>query len=618
MIYVKRITSTIQGGIDAELSSKTVIYGLNASKKSAITRAVELALTGTASDIAGRDEVARTIDLLSLAPPDQNLTAVALLSDGTQAKYELLRVTSKKGSKVTSSAQPPLRPRSIDPERVLPLRTLRDAVLGTPERSRKFFLAHSTRPITRADILARIPESLHGHYMQAVQGSQILTDRPELDKLLAALEWADKRSGDKGREAKASQQASVALGQGLAPPPTEIDYAEAKTQLAAARRALEEAVASYQIQSQRADVTEKLRALHAQLEEAKVTLARWKEHLTHVETEAQKLEPIPPEPQGLTDGQLAVVKSILWHAEQNHPICYCCRTNVPPTEWAGRAKIARQELDAAESRIVTLLTRRRELIEMHRRKDEVLAGAQFEVTHWTEIVQARANALHEVHGVVPGPENGAPVGQPLTIENARLAVQTAEARLSNMASAEAAWESAKKARDASANAESEEARLGQLAKACTGVVRELLDYGVQSFAEKVQAFLPRTDRFGLRLRDGGRDVCQFGLYHGDALHTALSGAEWARVTAALAAVCGPTADDQLAVIRPEERAFDPGTLSEVLSALVRAPQQILFETPIRPAVVPQGWTLIELVSPAQMAPKQTIGLPAGVSDALLR
>jgi hypothetical protein len=84
------------------------------------------------------------------------------------------------------------------------------------------------------------------------------------------------------------------------------------------------------------------------------------------------------------------------------------------------------------------------------------------------------------------------------------------------------------------------------------------------------------------------------------LHGALSGAEWARVTAALALATCPESPVP-AVICPEERAFDPQTLAEVLEAFSvgvagmgeEAPQ-IIVTSPVRPDPMPTGWTVIEV------------------------
>jgi hypothetical protein len=84
------------------------------------------------------------------------------------------------------------------------------------------------------------------------------------------------------------------------------------------------------------------------------------------------------------------------------------------------------------------------------------------------------------------------------------------------------------------------------------------------------------------------------------LHGALSGAEWARVTAALALTTCPESPVP-AVICPEERAFDSQTLAEVLEAFSigvtgmgeEAPQ-IIVTSPVRPDPMPTGWTVIAL------------------------
>jgi len=77
------------------------------------------------------------------------------------------------------------------------------------------------------------------------------------------------------------------------------------------------------------------------------------------------------------------------------------------------------------------------------------------------------------------------------------------------------------------------------------------------------------------------------------LHTALSGAEWARCTAAIAAAL--TADQPFAVIIPEERAYDAKTLAQVMRALSNASGQVILTSPVKPAgKTPAGWTVIDV------------------------
>jgi hypothetical protein len=92
-------------------------------------------------------------------------------------------------------------------------------------------------------------------------------------------------------------------------------------------------------------------------------------------------------------------------------------------------------------------------------------------------------------------------------------------------------------------------------------------------------------RFGLRVNvPSGADGALVST-----LRSALSGAEWAMVTCAIAsAVVG----DVPSIIVPEERAFDPVTLSAALHAFSRFDGQVIVTSPIDPAEIPSGWTVI--------------------------
>lgn len=610
MIYVKRIISTLQGGCDQELGPKTLLCGRNAAGKSRIRRSVELAVTGSASDVAGRDEVSRGIDLLGLATAGQNLKAQALLSDGTECRYELQRVTSGKGKslKVTSSAVEPIRPPSVDPETVLPLRRLYESILGKPETARKFFLSHTVREIVRSDVLSRLPEQLKTLYEKAVNESGIQSMQPEINKLLAALEIAAAHAGTATREANAAKKTANESGQGLAAPPTEADYTAAKASVEAARAALEAAVAAYQQSSHASDLTARLEHLQGQLAAAEQRHVQAQANLAAIEAEVAKLptvEAAKAHVQPMDPLLKTTIDALLAHAAAGPGMCGVCGTETQPGTWRARAPMAKAELERHEKATADATAYLNWAIQQHARADELLGLARFEVEQAAQSIELGKSAVAQVQGLLASvPSNGA-VSAPLTIENARSAMQAAEAQLRALDSAKAAWESTKKMRDGAVAAESESNRWHQLADACNEIVRDLLDAGVAAFNARVQLYLPPTDRFSLRLRDGGREVCQFGLMRGEQLYTALSGAEWARTTAALAAVCGPTSEDRLAVVCPEERAFDPDTLTDVLRALSGIPQQVILESPIRPTTVPQGWRLVEVgESVAAAAPKK--------------
>ena len=61
--------------------------------------------------------------------------------------------------------------------------------------------------------------------------------------------------------------------------------------------------------------------------------------------------------------------------------------------------------------------------------------------------------------------------------------------------------------------------------------------------------------------------------------------------AAMSSACVPAG--RYAVVVPEERAFDPATLRDVMAALSGCPHQVILTSPVGPESVPAGWTVVE-------------------------
>jgi len=122
--------------------------------------------------------------------------------------------------------------------------------------------------------------------------------------------------------------------------------------------------------------------------------------------------------------------------------------------------------------------------------------------------------------------------------------------------------------------------------------KSMADVGVKhleakkhDFEQSVSSLLPSGEQVGIDL-----DSARIGLVRGSEFHSALSGAEGNRVLMALAA---KTNGDQDVIIAPEDRAWDPITLTAVMEALAETPAQVLIMSTVRPAAVP-GWTVVEL------------------------
>ena len=168
--------------------------------------------------------------------------------------------------------------------------------------------------------------------------------------------------------------------------------------------------------------------------------------------------------------------------------------------------------------------------------------------------------------------------------------EKARAQLSALEQAKAAWASVTKVTDAAVDVDVSSAEWKKLALVLEKLVGSFLSRGVNDFVRDVNLALPEGDVFNLRLQDGDREVCQYGLERQGVLHTALSGLEWARVTAAMATVA--TRASPLSIIIPEDRGWDAAILANTMAAWGTLPHQVVIATTTQPASIPEGWTLI--------------------------
>ena len=177
------------------------------------------------------------------------------------------------------------------------------------------------------------------------------------------------------------------------------------------------------------------------------------------------------------------------------------------------------------------------------------------------------------------------------VDDAKASMEAAQAKLSALEAARDNWAVVQRSESLALEAERQASAWKMLKEALESAVGTVLDRALAAFVARVQTSLPEGDVFDLRLKDGDREVVQFGLVRNGQLHTALSGAEWARVMAAMAEACVP--EGRYACVIPEERAFDPKTLSEVLKALGTCRHQVIVASPVAPKPVPKGWVVVK-------------------------
>lgn len=573
MLYVTHVESNAKGGVDCDLGPRTFIHGPNESGKSAVQNALEIALSGRASDVFGRAEMAKENELIAHLAPGRKgeLYARAFLSDSSQAVWQ----AGVKGAKRAVHNVPP----SVDKNAVFPLRPVREAILGNAETARKFFLQFAVGAVTERDVLDRIPESLHANYRRAVLAAG-LADAP-VDKLLLALDKAKKEKKAANDRAKASKAASADAAQGLAPLPTDESLQATTKAFKEAKAKLESLNAATAAAGALDRTREQFAALKVQVGAAEAENTRAQAALSEAEERLKTL----PTPATVDEAFTNLVKVIDWHAGLPMPdggLCRVCgREGTSPAHYAARQAAAR----AFAEKVKTEGASYQHAVGMRDAAKMTALTAADRLQTLKVQEQAMANAL------AAASQGGGP--DPAAVAAAQADFDRLDKALKDVDVLKAQWSSSKKAAENANEAEEEAHKWGKLADACVEAIAKLLDTGVVNFAARVQSHLPADDKFRITLRDGDRAVFQFGLEkEGGLVHTALSGAAWARVTAAVADACAPAAD-KLSVVVPPPGEFDADTLGRILTAFADLRSQVIICSPILPANMPAGWTVID-------------------------
>ena len=554
-MHVKRIKSNIKGGVDAELGEKTLIVGANGHGKSAIVNAVELALGGSASDIVGRAEVKREADLLSLTDGD-SLEATATLSDGSTASWKTERNRTGGAKKATHNS--PV-------EALFPVREVREALGGSADTARSWLLSKVVRDVSREDVSAWFtPEVLELYETMAGQAGP-----DEIGTLLRVVRQAGKDGRAKKRELEACQGVLDKLGRELGAEPTAADLERAKAESDAALEDYEAAMKA----SGRRDaiaVAAETKAQAERLIEVYVRRRRdWEE--------AQAVSPPGPE-LGESEARMAdrlhtLAEANRIHEEIEGTNCLVCES---PGPFGHRGLRARKEAAG------NALSQRDNWWSVRHEIEAQMAHAQ-------EQAEQAIEAHCEAHAAAEAiRSSGTSHGEAKAIWEGKHMAYVA------LQSAAGQWDNLRGHKDTIRLLKADAASLAEIVDAGKQAVTRLLKTAVQRFESAVQAHLPSADVFRLVLEDDGKEVCRFGLDRDGALHTALSGAEWARLTLAMACAASGEAGD-VRVFTPEERAFDPATLREVMAALSDAPGQVILTSPIRyKGRQPKGWVVLEL------------------------
>jgi hypothetical protein len=543
MVHVSHVSGNLKGGVDAELGEKTIIVGVNGAGKSRILNTLELALLGFASDIVGRAEVRREADLVTLTD-DDSLSVSATLSDGRVAQWSTERTET--GAK---------RAKHVKPINVtFPVSEVRSALAGSVETARKWLLSRVALDVSREDVTKWLSSEEAERYT-AIAGE--IQESTEVDVLLGVAAAVGAKVRQSKAEIKATETGCEKMAADLSPEPVQ-------SQLDAAEKEASALWTTYQAATQHGSLETGL----AGAMELRRTAIEAIEHFDQLR--ARYGDGAPP-----TESELllrtireTLVGVLTMHIDNNVSDCFVCGTQGPFDHTVRR----------------------------HENQDALHAqDSKFTVHSAKETAETAIHAFREATRSHDENLENRPATS-MSAEDIESAWREASEKHQALRETSARWESVRSSRDTVMNLREDIHELEGLQKACSAAIDRLLKTSTEAFVKKVQSYLPKSDKFVLQLVDGNKEVCRFGFNRDGVLHTALSGAEWARLTLALAcASVDMGAADTLRIFTPEERAFDPATLTTVLRALSDAPGQVVMTSPVKPkGRLPKGWTLIEV------------------------
>ena len=213
--YVTHVVSNLKNPENKhwsiDLGRRTLIVGSNTSHKSTVVQAVELALSGAADDLIGRNAVRDGATILTMAS-STSLLCKLVLSDNDTRSYFVEAVDDIVKKPVHAG----------DPA-TLPLRLVRDALGGSAQTARRAFFEWV---VGTADVsLGETNATLTQLFEQLGRG------KTSAQTMLAVLEYVSKKQRSLGQELKGARSVVDELQQEAVEPPSEDELAAARAHL---------------------------------------------------------------------------------------------------------------------------------------------------------------------------------------------------------------------------------------------------------------------------------------------------------------------------------------------------------------------------------------------------
>ena len=552
--YIAQVQSNIKAGVDVVLGPKTLIVGKNGSGKTSIINAVEMGLTQTVSDLRGRKVAKRGKDLITLVrkSEDSLMCAVTLSTNKTTTVTIERTATGGGRAKVKGKV-----------DGAMPFLEVRDILTSKPENLRKWIVERASTSLSRSDVIGLLEKDEHRARYLLLAGSSKADE-------VSILKNVEEKNNDKIKsyreERKANESVLEKLSASLPPLPTEQEIRNMEIQVDNIYKSMRVAADKKNDQLHLVESLNKARAELSKIVSALVVSEKGYEVAV---TASNLSRPVSEQDELVVELRKRIMDISKIHLGLGMHDCMVCLKG-SAIDFGSRV----QDLDGMNHSIEEALQAHNQRIALERTIGELRLSAGIHV----KVIQDSEAKIDEQGGKI----------EESIVEALKNSWSLSQAKLHKLKSTQDQWSSMKAMKD---QIEAFEKRIEEgkaFAVALKKVLETVAEGSQGTFTKTVQSFLPKKYTFGLEVGD---DV-KIGFVSDGEINEALSGAEWATMIMAMSAACSDST--QLNVITPEERAFDPETLYNVMESLSRCPYQVILTSTIAPTKELDGWTIVNL------------------------
>lgn len=560
--YVKSVHSNLKSpkpngdAWSVDLGRYTLLVGTNTSHKSSVIQSVELAVSGSVDDVVGRNDVKDADLLLSLCRGDELHTS-ARFSDDEAGIFRVEKVEGKNK-----------RPSHTGPgAHVLTHRAVKAALSGSAATRRKAFLGWIGGSVSKEDIYACIPSDLHGKFTDL--WDHLGKNLNSVDALIAINDYAAKQSRDLAKQRRGAESVVNELIDAhtdSAPADEDIERLEQAVKNAQALLEAAAACASGMPESLR---QRRMTECEAEMDRVQCDM----ENMDNLsESHRGKLTVAPAYLQSGYD-------SLEWAVAEAIEQCPTCSSQVGSAHLLNCHTFFAGQLDAIDKSNAQM----NESLRISKAGRDAYQ-AQYDKAKQTLVELANTPSRTDAG---------------LSLEDARDRMNAASLALNSAMILKSKWDQIVSSKELITNLEIDAEKYKATKKVCDQAMATILQSQSELFVKIVRSHLPDEWEFEIVLYDEATSKSTFamGLRRGDLLHEALSGAEWATVTTAIAmAVVNMGASvGEPAILIPEDRAWDGKTLSSVMRSFRNFEGQVIMASTIRPTGrAPASWTIIDM------------------------